>query len=324
MIIIKMNLTLIVLFVMVTTNMLAQESQFTVIAKSGEVYLLNNEAIGPTEIQVGDKLESHHQITIGDHSYFSLVDSNLQTLEITKKGNYRLTYLDSMLTNKSNSVTKKFTQLILDGMASHEEKYKEMKTLGAVVRKSMNKIDVSVPDSSNIDYSEYKFSWYPTAHKTKYIYKLFNPENKTIFMNEVNDTSITIDLTKFTLQFGVNYNWVIQHLENLNDSRADTISFTIIAPIERKKINEQLKTMKNDFIKDSSAFNNFVIAKFLRSKRLYDDAFSYYRKAIDLAPNVNFYWYEYLQFLLDIGLQRKALDEWSKSTFNKPNNTIGD
>ncbi|MCP5063430.1 MAG: hypothetical protein GY936_13340 [Ignavibacteriae bacterium] len=315
----NMYLIFVVMSLIIVINVCGQENQFTVIAKSGDVYLIDYEDNKTKEIHVGDNLVSHHRLNIGDQSYFSIVDTNLQTLEITKKGNYSLFQIDSLLTNKSNSVTKNFTQLILSGMSSHKNKYKEMKTLGAVVRSSLDKIDIAVPDSNNINYSEYNFSWYPTQNKTKYLFKLLNPENKTLFMSQVNDTSITLDLTKFTLQYGVYYKWIVQYWETQDRLEADSTLFTIITPSQKKQIIKQLNNIENDFIKDSSAFNNFVIAKFLRSNRLFDDASLYYKKAIELVPNVNFYWYEYLQFLIDVGLRKKAMNDWMNSTFNKPN-----
>ncbi len=43
----------------------------------------------------------------------------------------------------------------------------------------------------------------------------------------------------------------------------------------------------------------------------------YYKKSVELLPDSEFYWAEYIQFLLDVGLSKDAITQWNRSPFSR-------
>jgi len=135
-------------------------------------------------------------------------------------------------------------------------------------------------------------------------------------MGEIEDTSITLNLAKFNLQFDQEYFWSVFD-KTLLDSKKDSISFRLLSPKQKDEIFLQIENLKKDFLIEDSPLNYYLIASYLKSKEVNEYAIKYMEKCIQLLPESEFYWAEYIQFLLDLGLSREALIEWNKSPFNK-------
>lgn len=294
----------------------SQANKYTVLTKTGNVYLFNLNNNKFSEIKIGDSLSSPSKIKIGLNGYIVLVDTNYQSVELKDEGIYNISDLDTLFTMKNNSITENITKFILSEMTTNEDKFKEMKTLGAVVRQGVDKVVPARPKFGNTIDTIYNFVWHPFAEDTSYIFKLFNNKGNTLFMKEINDTLISVNLAKFNLQYDQKYFWKV-FLSTSDESNNDSITFILTNPKQRQTILDEVKTLKEDFLIQNSSYNNLLVAKYLTSKNLNEYAINYFEKAIKLNPDENLYWLEYIEFLLDLGLTNEAISAWNKSPFNK-------
>jgi hypothetical protein len=294
----------------------AQENEYTVMTKSGEVFLINRVSNNLRDLHIGDKLNYHDNIQLNLAAYIVLVDTNLQSVELINEGQYNISTLDTMFTVKRNTITENITKFILNEMSTSSEKYNDMKTLGAVVRNPLNVVEVAVPKYGKIEDSVYNFSWYPMPKDSGYIFRIFNQNGNSLYMNEIFDTSITLGLSNFNFQFDNKYYWSVFD-KTLFESSKDSVSFKVISPKLKEQIYNEVENLKKDFLIKKSPFNNFIIARYLVKNELNESAIKYFEKCIQIAPMSEFYWAEYIQFLIDVGLSRKAIYQWNKSPFNK-------
>jgi hypothetical protein len=296
----------------------AQENEYTVMTKSGDVFLINRVSKDLTDLHIGDKLNYHDNIQLNLAAYIVLVDTNLQSVELFNEGQYNISTLDTMFTVKRNTITENITKFILNEMSTSSAKYNDMKTLGAVVRNPLNVVEVAVPKFGNIEDSVYSFSWYPLPKDSGYIFRIFNQNGNSLYMNEIFDTSITLDLSNFNFQFDNEYYWSVFDKTSFELSK-DSVSFKLISPKHKEQIYNEVENLKKDFLIKKSPFNNFIIARYLLKNELNESAIKYFEKCIQIAPMSEFYWAEYIQFLIDVGLSRKAMNQWNKSPFNMVN-----
>jgi tetratricopeptide (TPR) repeat protein len=67
--------------------------------------------------------------------------------------------------------------------------------------------------------------------------------------------------------------------------------------------------------------DHLILASYFKENKLYLEAIKEYKKIVEMQPNVDEFWEEYLKFLVDIGLKREALNEWERSSFVLNRNT---
>jgi hypothetical protein len=294
---------------------LAQQDEYKVLTKSGKVALLNEASVEVTELSIGDMLFYHDRIQIKPGGYVVLVDSSLQSIELSEHGIYEIANIDTLISQKHNSITENITKFILGEMSTSKERYNEMKTLGAVVRKSPSTVEIAAPKFGKVLDTLYNFKWHPLPNESSYIFRLFNREGNTLFMKEYMDTSVTLNLSEFNLQFEQDYFWNVFSKKSINQ-RTDSVSFRLMNPANSKKIKSELKDINKDLSKNDSPLNEYIIAKYLISNELNEYAIRHLNNCIKMLPDSEFYWSNYIQFMLDVGLTKEAIALWSKSPFS--------
>ena len=295
---------------------LSQEGEYTVLTKSGDVLLLNNALEEISNINLGDKLYQDDNIMVKKSGYLVLVNSEMKSLELSTVGIYNISKIDTLFSIKRNSITENITKFILNEMATGKEQYNEMKTLGSVVRVSSEIIELANPKYGVIMDSLYNFSWYPLPKDSSYIIRIFNENGSTIFMNELSDTTFRINLTEFNLQYGQEYFWTVLTRESI-DRKIDSACFKLMSPSDAVKVYKDIENIEVDFNKQETPLKNYIIAKYLISKELYETALKYMNKSISILPESEFYWSSYIQLLMDIGLSRNAIIAWNNSPFSE-------
>lgn len=296
-------------------NSFGQEMEYKVLTKSGAVVLLNDKYDEVTDVNIGDILFYNDAIEIKNGGYVVLVDSNLQSIEIAETGIYDIANIDTLISIKLNSISKNITEFILNEMSSQENKNNEMKTLGAVVRKPVKFVEAACPKYGKILDTLYNFTWHPLKSESRYIFRLFNSDGNTIYMDEYSDTSVILNLNEFNLKYDVEYYWTVNG-GGSSSTHLDSIAFKLLSPKQRVKIYQDIENLKDDFISRKSSFNNFIVARYLISEELYESAISYLNKSIELQPESEFYWANCIEYLRDIGMEREAVMYWNKSPFS--------
>lgn len=295
---------------------LSQEDEYTVLTKSGEVLLLNDALEEISNINLGDKLYQDDNLIVKKNGYLVIVNSEMQSLELSTEGIYNIAKIDTLFSIKKKSITENITKFILDEMATGKEQYNEMKTLGSVVRVSSDIIELATPKNGIITDTLYNFSWFPLPNDSSYIIRIFNKNGSTIFMHELHDTTFQLNLTGFNLQYGNEYFWTIHTRESI-DRKIDSAGFKLMSPKDVLIVNRDIENIELDFNRQETPLKNYVIAKYLISKELYELALTYISKSINMVPDSEFYWSSYIQLLMDVGLSRKAIIAWNNSPFSK-------
>lgn len=294
----------------------SQNENYTVLTKSGDVVLLNDALEEIADINIGDKLYSDDNFLLKKNGYIVIINSELQSLELTEEGSYNLSIIDTLFSVKKTSISENITKFIFEEMSTKKEQYNEMKTLGSVVRTSHNVIELSTPNYGVLKDTNYTFSWYPSQISNDYIFRIFNENSSTLFMKGLTDTALTLNLSDFNLQYGKKYFWTIS-LSNSTELQTDSAEIILLSPIEIATLEKEIEMIENDFNNEQSPLKNYTVAKYLISKDLYESAISYMKICIDLVPNSNLYWSSYINLLMESGLSREAIIAWNKSPFSK-------
>ena len=308
---------IILITVLIPIFVFSQEGEYTVLTISGNVALLNQKLEEVANINLGDKLYQHDNLIIKKGGYLVLMDSELQSLELSTQGIYNISKIDTLISVRNNSISDNIAKFIFDEMSTSKEKYKGMKTLGSVVRLGTNIIELAAPKYGAIMDTLYKFSWYPLPYDSNYILRIFNKSGNTIFMHELSDTSFQLNLARFNLQYDKEYIWTIQTRESM-DRKLDSAVFKLMSPNDIKIVNEEINDLKEGFINAETPLSSYIIAKYFISKELYENALIYMKKCIKILPESKFYTASYIQFLLDIGLSKEAIISWNNSPFAEP------
>jgi hypothetical protein len=285
-----------------------------VLTISGEVVLLNNNLKEVSDLNLGDKLYQQDNFALKKGGYLVLMNSELQSIELSNQGIYSISKIDTLISSRNNSISDNIAKFIFDEMSTSQEKYKEMKTLGSVVRSASNVIELATPKFGVIMDTLYSFNWYPLPNISSYILRIFNKNGNTIFMHELSDTSFQLNLAEFNLEYGKEYIWTIQTRESL-DRKLDSAIFKIMNPNDIKIVHQEIKNIEEGFYSKNTPLSNYIIAKYLISKELYESALLYMKKCINILPESKFYTASYIQFLKDIGLSREAIIAWNNSPF---------
>ncbi len=133
-------------------------------------------------------------------------------------------------------------------------------------------------------------------------------------MHELSDTSFQLNLSKFNLEYDKEYIWTIQTRESM-DRKLDSAIFKLMSPNDIKIVQQEIMNMEESFYNEDTPLNNYIIAKYLISKELYESALLYMKKCINVIPESKFYSASYIQLLMDIGLSREAIIAWNNSPF---------
>ncbi|MCW8850690.1 MAG: hypothetical protein OQJ81_11975 [Melioribacteraceae bacterium] len=294
----------------------SQKAEYTVLTISGEVVLLNNNLKEVSDLNLGDKLYQQDNFALKKGGYLVLMNPELQSIELTNQGIYSISKIDTLISSRNNSISDNIAKFIFDEMSTSQEKYKEMKTLGSVVRSASNVIELATPKFGAIMDTLYNFKWYPLPNSSSYILRIFNKNGNTIFMRELSDTSFQLNLAEFNLEYGKEYIWTIQTRESL-DRKLDSAEFKLMSPNDIKIVNQEFNNLKESFIDPDSPLSSYIIAKFFISKELYETALKYLTKCVNILPESKFYTSSHIQFLMDIGLSKEAMIAWNNSPFAK-------
>ena len=310
----SMIIITIFLFFLLFVNGFSQTQLFTVIASIGSSEIKHSVETNWQQISTGKKIFSGDTLKILPQGYLGLAHSTLNTVELNKEGIYSADTLAAQIDLTSKTVTKKLVAFIIDEMAEKKKSTGEMRTLGAVVRLSREKIDVNLPSDVFLFDTTFTFSWYPNSNSEEYIFQLLNPSLKTIYMKETSDTVLNLDLQELNLQEMETYKWLVFDKEN-NRSASDTINFNLISKAQKSSIENDLYSLSLENNDDQEVLDHLILAAYFKENKLYLEAIKEYKKIVKIQPDVDEFWEEYLQFLVDVGLKREALSEWERSSF---------
>ncbi len=294
------------------TFLFAQETSFTVLAVNGKISLSSLNSKTSNNLFTGTKILHGNKINLGNSSYLGLLYSEGGTIELKTPGVYDFNMLSSRLKNINKSANQKFIQFVCTEFAKKIYNKRNMKLYGEVVRVRDNYIASALPNSFSVIDSIVNFGWYPISGSPHFIFKLMNTSNKTIFMKELSDTLITLNLNSFYLENDSVYKWIVYSYDNPRQS-SDTNFFSKLSPVKAESIKDSLYQLSKTIGEDNNALNAILYAEMYCRNNLNLEACAEYKKAFEFEPSVETYKNLYHNFLILM-----KLDKMVQSDFNNP------
>lgn len=284
-------------------NLFAQENSFTVLAVQGKIFLQKSRDTSRVELITGSKINPGETITAGSNSYAGLLFSNGSAAEIKKEGVYNFEQLKKSIKTGLKSSNRKFAEYMVGQLTKNVKDSYDMKLTGAVVRKRAEFIEIGIPYLNAVIDSNLVFKWYPYSKSSVYIFKIINSHDVTLFMKSTADTSLNCDINSLHLNRDENYKWVVFDYKNPAIS-SDSNYIILPPPSDVKALKDSVEQMNSVFTDDSSAVTRIIYASFYRNNNLNIEALNSYKKAVELAPDVDIYKKMYADFLIRMKLHR--------------------
>lgn len=309
----KYFVVLVLLSCLSASGMPAQETQLTVVTLHGKVRLLSAPGkktdlkAGKTGwLSTGDRLAGNEEIELSDNAYLALVSASGATCELKKPGRYDVRKLAAEFGRGGSDISKKFSNYLLSEMIE-SPRSREMKYLAAVVRHSVNLIDADFPAATAVMDSMVTFRWYKVSGMDRYYFRLINPENNTVLMREVGDTSLTLNIDQLGLKPDISYKWYVFNPDNENFT-SDSCSITTISYSIKKALLDTLADLRSGLQDTDSGLNNFILGMFFETNGLYLNALNFYNSALLFSPGVEQFNNKYFRFLIRSGMNRRAME----------------
>ncbi|WP_139263093.1 hypothetical protein [Flammeovirga pacifica] len=273
----KTKLLSFLLLLLSATLIHAQEAKFMVLGAKGEI------TSNGKEINVGDMLVSNSSIKInGTSPYLGLAYIAGGTLELTKKGSFKVNDLEEKLSNQNNDLASKYVDFIKDELTGSSEVSSTQAKYGSVTRSLKKKpIYFYAPINSNAIKSQVNLTWaLKEGVKSKDSFKIYIKDRKqhVLIEDDVKGTSYNLDLNDPKLK---DQKYLFYYVEDASNHKisSDIYAFTVYMMGEDKETDSELAQLKNN----DTAIGHLILAKYYEEKGFIVNASSAYEKAISLS-----------------------------------------
>lgn len=297
----KMILCMLLLY---TTTIISQEQVFTVLTSKGDVQVKRSNNSWQS-LSIGVKLYKGETIKLNKNNYVGLLHSTGKTKELKNEGIFNVSDIAGAFDSQKASVSSKFAGYLLQEFMNKDDAKKEMENLGAVVRQGMERIELDFPSTTLIMDSTIRFSWFLREKGEKYIFQIINNAKNTVYMKEIADSFIVIDVNELQFEKGKPYQWELFSSVN-HEIHSDTAIFELLPGNRKQVIMIELGELLKELEYDETALNYLIIAKYFEQNKLTANAKKYYEKSVAGAPGVDDYLFAYIKFLQANGMQTKA------------------
>ncbi|TAH18678.1 MAG: hypothetical protein EAZ08_10840 [Cytophagales bacterium] len=280
------------LFFLLIGTVSAQDYAFKVLSSKG------HNIAGGASLKVGSKLTANQTLDVGEDSYLVLACSNGKTLEITKKGSYKVQDLSTQA-NSSGSLASNYAKFVIDelteagseGIAA-KNRFQHMNKTGSVKR-ALGSVATMLPsERSKIYGSNLVLKWYVKDNVAfqdqidRYRVQIFNLNDEVLYTNEFKQEQATIDLAsnpKLMKESVLVCKVIPLSKDNKELENAATVDGDAIVRLEEgesKQISVELGAVTKD---NQTALGKLIEARFFEDKELYADAIHAYEEAIKIS-----------------------------------------
>lgn len=285
---------------LVGSSVLASDFEFKVLAKKGNMHLIDK-ANKRSLVKIGAVINASHKIVVPTGGYLGLVHKSGKTIELTKPGTFNVAEIAQELKAKHTNLANKYANYIVTKLSDDvtDENYnyqRHLKVTGAVERGNENTINLLMPKYVNILNEEVLVQWNKLNLDAKYVVTVKNMYGKTVFSNVTKENSILLNLSGTHLKSN-NILIINVQVENRKDILSEDYAI-------KRMSTEEIATLKrevNSLIAvdgNSSSINSLMLANFYEQNNLIVDALAAYEKAKELSPNSPQFKTAYNAFLL--------------------------
>lgn len=299
----KRKLYVVVLVLLVTQMGYSQDYAFKVLANKGGNEYKTGDTWQP--LKTGASLSLNDEIRLVANGYLGLVHAKGKPMELKAAGNYKVSDLSAKV-GESPTVLQKYTDFILSSNSAEAKKNK-LNATGAVHRgdPSASALQLLLPENqySGIFNNKVIISWDGSSAQIQgpYVLTFRNMFEDVIQTIETPETSYELDLSspKFVSQNAVLVE--VQSKDGKEVSKQRLIKK--LSSLEQQNIKKSYDLISND-VNEATALNKFILAGFYEENKLFIDAITAYKEAIQLAPEVPEYKEAFDEFLLRQGITK--------------------
>ncbi len=286
------------LFVMTLAGsvLYAQDYAFKVLGAKGTTTIDGN------ALKIGTSLTAEQLIAVGEGAYLGLAHHSGKTVEIKKAGEYKVKDLEAKIASAEGSTSGKIAMFIIDELTSDDNKSNRfsqsiVKT-GSVMRATQqNSIQVLLPAQTEFLPGHVTIGWFTDAEEapTKYTLVALNLKGEEVIRQEVEGTSVTLDLSKLS---SFDSKLLKYHIEAEGDVKSEEHGLRM-PKVDAKQLQKELAELPSE----DTPLNHYLRAEFFASKGLVANAISAYEAAGEAFVE------PYQEFLKAFKLTKEAVSE---------------
>lgn len=313
------SLFLVALMLLIGSTTMAQNYAFRVLTAKGNNTASNN------AIRVGSKLNNSDVIVMEEGGYLGLLHTNGQTVELRTKGTYKVNELAGNLkASTGSSLTARYANYVVSELTSSAEeasggnRYKHMKKTGAVTRGVVRDITIIQRQKVHALGEKMQIEWFvyeglknlKKADVKEYRVVLTDLRNNELFSEVTTENIYTIDFTRPELkdQKVIKYRVELTNEDNKFPSYEQVV----------QKENEMKQDVRDQLaeIGEDTALGYLIKAQYLEEEEYFAEAAMAYKKAIELAPDVETYKILYDSFTERVMMSEESIIEYYESMKN--------
>lgn len=254
---------------------------------------------------VGGKIQQADIIKLNANDYLGLIHiATGKTLELKTAGSYNAKDLAKKVATTGNSYSQKYAEYVMDAMANNASGTNNS-VGGVVYRDPPVDVNIDYPKDNLVSVSSKVFDlgWHKTDYITVYEIVIQNMFDEVVLRQETKDTTARIDLSKVNLG---DENRIKIKVKPKFDKEAKfkfDKEFTFV--IDESKDYAKKRDEFLSEVKDETALNYLIQAKFYEDNKMFVDAVAAYDKAIKLEPKIEEFKLLKEEYLLKTGAKKK-------------------
>lgn len=290
----------------------AQEAVFKVLASNGQNVTVTGAK--NANLAAGVKLYKNETITMPGKAYVGLMHRTGRTVELSAPGSYKVDELDSkIMANARNTVGKRFSNYVFGEMTKQEEQdlkknhQQYMPLTGAVMRATGKPAAIKplIPATAALPNRPYTISWLAAKTKPVYVLTISNMYNEVVHTAQTSDTSVVVDFANVPQLANEKMCLVKVSAKDRPELVSNEHALKFLSTDQAAPVLKELGALDAEEGTETP-LQALAQAIYFEQNDLNLDALSYYKKAMDMAPEVEDFRNQYLNFLVRTGLMTVA------------------
>lgn len=295
----------IVLLLITSGSIVAQDHIFTVLANKGQNEVLR----GSTwyELKVGEKIFKGNSLRVSSEGYLGMLHKTGKTVEIKNQGEYTLAQLESSLESKSTTYSEKYSKYVFNQVKDLPAEKYEYNVVAAVDRAENEPVFVSRDTVKALKDIPLTITWDVIEDFESELH-IINLTDGVLYKAEAESKTATIDLTNNSeiQENQLYFTKVFNKETNLYATDSKVKYFIMLPSAKHKNVLNEFKSLKKE-VNNKKATDNLILAGFFLDKKMDSYVSSYMHMASQLNPEVDSYKKIYENYLEKTGvLKRKT------------------
>ncbi len=254
-----------------------------------------------TPLKTGTKLNSGDEIKTTGDCYVVLLSSNGKLLELKEPKDYKVDELKSQVGGGDDGVISKYADFVMSKMSadSKEENRKKYASVTGATQRGFSQIKFFMASSANIYNSIAIIRWKAQDDATDYEISLMDWFGEPLMVAETSDSFYQIDFTDEKLK---DLEMVIVNVSVKGEEETSSGDYAIqlVNTEDSKEYSVELETLKSS-LDENLPISNLILAEFYEQNDLLLDALTSYERAIQDAPEIDYFKEAYREFLMRNG-----------------------